>query len=121
MHLTRIDILFWAMSFIEDVVLLSVMVLRGRFRVFPIFTSLVALNIMRTIVLFVIKKRVMNSILLIDSETVAATALQTTLSQFGFEVELAASGKAAHTWLRKAHFDLILVEFDLSPYPKASP
>lgn len=56
MHLTSIDLLFWAMSFIEDVVLLSVMVLRGRFRAFPIFTSLVALNIMRTIVLFVIRQ-----------------------------------------------------------------
>lgn len=61
----------------------------------------------------------MNSILLIDSETVVATALQTTLRQFGFEVELADSGKAAHAWLRKAHFDLILVEFDLSPRPNS--
>jgi DNA-binding response OmpR family regulator len=59
----------------------------------------------------------MNSILLIDSETVVATALQGTLSQCGFEVELANSGKAAHEWLRREHFDLILVEFDLSPRP----
>jgi DNA-binding response OmpR family regulator len=59
----------------------------------------------------------MNSILLIDSETAIATALQTTLSQFGFDVELADSGKAAHSWLRRKHFDLILVEFDLSPHP----
>lgn len=59
----------------------------------------------------------MNSILLVDSETLAATALQATLSRFGFEVELADSGKAAHAWLRRKHFDLILVEFDLSPRP----
>jgi DNA-binding response OmpR family regulator len=59
----------------------------------------------------------MNSILLIDSETFAATALQATLGQFGFEVELADSGKAAHAWLRRKHFDLILAEFDLSPRP----
>lgn len=59
----------------------------------------------------------MNSILLIDSETPAATALQATLSRFGFEVELADSGKAAHAWLGRKHFDLILVEFDLSPRP----
>ena len=59
----------------------------------------------------------MNSILLIDSETLVATALQATLSQFGFEVELADSGKAAHTLLRRAHFDLIVVDFDLSPRP----
>ena len=38
----------------------------------------------------------MNSILLIDSETIAATALQAALSRFGFEVDLAESGKAAH-------------------------
>jgi len=59
----------------------------------------------------------MNSILLVDSEAVAATALQTTLNRFGFEVELADSGKAAHAWLRRRQFDLILVEFDLSPHP----
>jgi DNA-binding response OmpR family regulator len=59
----------------------------------------------------------MNSILLVDSETVVATALQATLSQFGFEVELADSGEAAHAWLTKAQFDLIVVDFDLSPRP----
>src|SRR6266851_1736904 len=59
----------------------------------------------------------MNSILLVDSETVVATALQATLNRFGFEVELADSGKAANTWLTKAQFDLIMVEFDLSPRP----
>jgi len=61
----------------------------------------------------------MNSILLVDSETVVATALQATLGQFGFEVELADSGKAAHAWLRRKHFDLVLVEFDLSPRPNS--
>jgi DNA-binding response OmpR family regulator len=59
----------------------------------------------------------MNSILLVDSETVVATGLQGTLRQFGFEAELANSGKAAHAYLSKAQFDLILVEFDLSPRP----
>ena len=59
----------------------------------------------------------MNSILLVDSETVVATALKGTLSQFGFEVELVDSGNAAHAWLRRRQFDLILVEFDLSPHP----
>src|ERR1700730_12138661 len=59
----------------------------------------------------------MNSILLGDSETVVATALQATLNRFGFEVELADSGKAAHAWLTKGQFDVIVVEFDLSPRP----
>jgi DNA-binding response OmpR family regulator len=59
----------------------------------------------------------MNSILLIDSEIVPATALQSTLRQFGFEVEIALTAKEAHDQVRKASFDLILVEFDLSPRP----
>src|SRR4051812_2200359 len=59
----------------------------------------------------------MNSILLIDSDTIAATALQATLSQCGFEVGVANSSKAAQERLRREHFDLILVEFDLSPRP----
>jgi len=57
----------------------------------------------------------MNSILLVDSEKFAATALRGNLTRFGFEVELADSGRAAHEWLRRKQFDLILVEFDLSP------
>lgn len=59
----------------------------------------------------------MNSILLIDSETITATALQTTLGRFSFEAELAESSNAAHAALKKREFDLILVEFDLSPRP----
>jgi DNA-binding response OmpR family regulator len=59
----------------------------------------------------------MNSILLVDSERFAVTALRGSLTQFGFDVELADSGRAAHEWLRRRHFDLILVEFDLSPGP----
>ena len=56
MDLSELDLLFWAMSFIGHVVLLSVLALRGRCRTFPIFTSLVVLNIMRTIVLFFIRR-----------------------------------------------------------------
>ncbi len=59
----------------------------------------------------------MNSILLVDSEIVPSTALQSTLMQFGFEAELATSATEAHTWIKKSQFDLILVEFDLSPRP----
>jgi len=59
----------------------------------------------------------MNSILLVDGEKFAATALRGTLTRFGFEVELADSGRAAHERLRGRQFDLILVEFDLSPGP----
>jgi DNA-binding response OmpR family regulator len=59
----------------------------------------------------------MNSILLVDGEKFAAAALRGILTRFGFEVELADSGRAAHEWLKRREFDLILVEFDLSPGP----
>jgi DNA-binding response OmpR family regulator len=67
------------------------------------------------------RRESVNSILLVDSETVVATSLQSTLNRFGFEVELADSGNAAHAALRREHFDLILVEFDLSPHPNGKP
>jgi DNA-binding response OmpR family regulator len=59
----------------------------------------------------------MNSILLVDSESVLANALQSTLSGCGFDVEVADTGETARARLRKTHFDLILVDFDLSPRP----
>lgn len=61
----------------------------------------------------------MNSILVVDSEMVPAVALRSNLTQFGFAVEVADSGKAAHAWVKKAEFDLVLTEFDLSPRPGA--
>ena len=57
----------------------------------------------------------MKSILLVDSETTVAAVLQTTLRRFGFEVEVAESGDAAHRLLEENQFDLILIEFDLTP------
>jgi DNA-binding response OmpR family regulator len=63
---------------------------------------------------------IMNSILLVDSEAVAATGLQAALRQFGFDAELADSAKTARAYLSKAKFDLILTEFDLSPRPSCN-
>jgi DNA-binding response OmpR family regulator len=62
----------------------------------------------------------MNSILLIDSETVVAAGLQAALRQFGFDAELADSAKTARAYLSKEKFDLILTEFDLSPRPNGN-
>jgi DNA-binding response OmpR family regulator len=59
----------------------------------------------------------MNSILLIDSEDLSANTLQSTLRQFGFDVELAETAKSAHAWVKRTRFDLIMTEFDLSPRP----
>jgi len=54
-HLTGIDLLFWAGSFLGHIVLLSVLLIRRRTREFPIFTTLISANIVRTIVLFLIQ------------------------------------------------------------------
>jgi hypothetical protein len=55
MQLTDVDLLFWAMSFLGHLTLLSVLLVRRRFRSFPVFSSLVLFNIARTIVLFLIR------------------------------------------------------------------
>ena len=55
MNLGGLDLLFWAMSFIANVALLLVLLFRGRFRNFPIFTALITLNVVRTITLFLIR------------------------------------------------------------------
>jgi DNA-binding response OmpR family regulator len=59
----------------------------------------------------------MKSILLIDNETTFAEPLQSALRRFRIEVRLAESSKAAHRALRSEQFDLILIDFDLSPRP----
>jgi len=55
-HLTGIDLLFWAASFLGHLILLSVLFFRRRAREFPIFTTLISANIARTIVLFLIEQ-----------------------------------------------------------------
>ena len=52
MRLTNLDILYWAAGFIGHLILLLVLIIRGRTRSFPMFTSLIVLNVVRTIILF---------------------------------------------------------------------
>src|ERR1700722_7067109 len=52
MRLTNLDFLFWAAGFVEQVALLYVLCYRRRARVFPYFTALITLNVVRTIVLY---------------------------------------------------------------------
>jgi hypothetical protein len=54
MHLTGLDLLFWAASFAGHIVLLSVLCIRRRVKSFPFFTALIATNILRTTALYVI-------------------------------------------------------------------
>lgn len=53
MHLTSLDLFFWAGGFIAHVTLLIILVLRRRVRNFLIFTALILGNVVRTIVLYV--------------------------------------------------------------------
>jgi len=51
MHLTGLDLLFWAAGLGAHFILLSVLLIRRRFMVFPIFTAFVVSNIGRTVAL----------------------------------------------------------------------
>jgi hypothetical protein len=56
MPLTDLDLLLWLTGFLGHVALLLVLLLRGRARTFPIFTALMILNVIRTVVLFLINR-----------------------------------------------------------------
>ncbi len=52
MHLTGLDLLFWAAGFIENLALLLVLWYRRRAKAFPFFTTLVTLVVIKTIALY---------------------------------------------------------------------
>ena len=52
MHLTGLDLLFWAAGFGAHLILLSVLLVRHRYRQFPIFTAFIFMNVLRTIALY---------------------------------------------------------------------
>ena len=52
MHLTRLDFLLWAAGFVADLALLFVLWFRRRASAFPIFTTYMTANVVRTIVLY---------------------------------------------------------------------
>jgi hypothetical protein len=54
MHLTGTDLLFWLVAFLENLGLLVVLVYRRRAERFPFFTALITLNVIRTIVLYLV-------------------------------------------------------------------
>lgn len=56
MHLTGLDLLFWAAGFIAHLILLFVVLIRRRARSFPVFTMFVALNVARTVALFFVQR-----------------------------------------------------------------
>ena len=56
MHLTGLDFFFWAVSFLGNLGLLFVLWHRRRAKSFPLFTALITLNVVRTIVLYFVLK-----------------------------------------------------------------
>ena len=54
MHLTGLDRLLWALSLLGHCALLGVLLLRRRAPSFPAFTTLITVNILRSIVLYLI-------------------------------------------------------------------
>jgi hypothetical protein len=55
MQLTGLDLLFWAAGLGAHLVLLSVLWIRRRFKIFPIFTAFVFSNIGRTVTLYLVR------------------------------------------------------------------
>jgi hypothetical protein len=55
-HLTGIDYLFWAASFIAEIILLVVLLMRHRARSFPFFTFWIAETIATTVLLYLISR-----------------------------------------------------------------
>jgi hypothetical protein len=56
MHLTGLDLLFWAASFFGHVILLFVLFIRHRARRFPLFTAFIVANVLRTVSLYLIAR-----------------------------------------------------------------
>jgi hypothetical protein len=54
MHLGRTDFLFWAAGLLAHLVLLVVIVVRHRAKSFPFFTTLIAMDVVRTITLYLV-------------------------------------------------------------------
>jgi len=54
MYVRGLDAVLWAVGFCAHIVLLAVLVFRGRARRFPVFTALIGANVIRTIVLYCI-------------------------------------------------------------------
>ncbi len=52
MHLTGLDLLFWALGLFEHCVLLAVLWVRHRASSFPVFTALITADVVRTLVLY---------------------------------------------------------------------
>lgn len=86
MPLTDLDLLLWVTGFLAHLTLVLVFLLRGRARSFPSFTALIVLNVLRTIVLFLINREGTKAIYFYTFWSLAAADVAL---QFGVLYELA--------------------------------
>ena len=56
MHLTGLDLLFWAAGLGSHLILLGVLLICGRYKTFPIFTAFVLTNVGRTAILYCVER-----------------------------------------------------------------
>lgn len=105
MHITEFARVFWAAGFILTVGLLTVLLWRARWRVFPVFTAWMAFQVLRTIVLFSIYR-------LGSAHDYALTYWTWAWVDFGLQVGVAVEIarivlKPTGTWVRDARAMLI--------------
>jgi hypothetical protein len=56
MHLTGLDLLFWAAGLGTHLILLGVLLIRGRYKTVPIFTAFILTNVGRTAILYFVER-----------------------------------------------------------------
>ena len=86
MRLTGLDLFFWAAGLAANALLLCVLVYRRRTSPFPFFTTLIALNVIRTVVLFVVLRLGSHESYF---RTYWSLTVLDTLAQFGIVYEIA--------------------------------
>ena len=98
MRLTGLDFFFWAAGLAANATLLFVLLYRNRARRVPIFTALIALNVIRTIVLYLVQRLASHEAYF---KTYWWLTALDTLLQFGIVYEIATLVfRPAGTWAR---------------------
>jgi hypothetical protein len=100
MDVSSLEQALWAASFVGHAVLLLVLIVKGRWKTFPVFTSLISFNIFRDIILFLIYRH--GSEALYANVYWSAAVLDLAL-QVGLVFEMARIVlKPTGTWVRDA-------------------
>lgn len=81
MHLSALDNVLWAAGLVGHAALLFVLIFRGRWRTFPVFTSMIAYQILATLVLLFVRRTG-------DAETYAVAYWGTTVPDYALQLGL---------------------------------